>query len=558
MLSSTEHRARYPYLKLIALVALTGALILSLAASAPASAAPTITEYSTNGADPLELTLGPDGNIWYTDGSYVYAMSPSGANLPTIDSSAYSVNAAGIVNAAGDIWFTDGSDIGCIIPGSSPTVTSFPIPAPSGSSGTPYADGITAVSAGTGAALWFTDIGTNTIDNWGVDPQCGHHSGSQLQFPVVGAQLGASCGCNQRAYAHSIAVGPNGNVWFTENGSQRIGEMTPGGFMVGQFPAPPATLSGSPAGIAVGADGNLWFTENSGTADVVGRLTPSGAVTEFPLPNASYGGFSADIVNGPDGNLWFTAGHSVGCMNTAGNSTLYAVPTASANPDGITVGPDGAIWFAEAVGGNIGRLAPAVCGATTAPPSGFRLSVSEAGTGSGGVSGPGFSCYGSCSHPYPAGTTVSLTATPQPGSSFSGWSGACHGTGTCTVTMNSNESVIATFTRTGGGGGVGSCSGDCTTVTVFGGGGVGVISAPPSYRCVSQGTLSIQINSFHRVTYKEITVYVNKKRVKQLKGHRHKTKIVLRKLRKHKITMKVVVNSSSWTVTGTRTYYSCS
>src|SRR5579875_2073073 len=550
-MTSTEARARYSHVRLIASVALMGALILSLAASAPVSAAPTITEYSTNGADPLELTFGPDGSIWYTDGSYVYEMSPSGTNVGPIATSAYSDNAAGIVNAAGDIWFTDGSDIGCIIPGSPATVTTFPIPAPTGSSGTPYADGITAESAGTGAFLWFTDIGTNTIDNWAVDPQCGHHSGSQLQFPLMGAQLGASCGCNQRTYAHSIAVGPNGNVWFAENGSQRIGEMTPSGSMVGQFPAPPATLSGTPAGIAVGPDGNLWFTENSGTADVVGRLTPSGAVTEFPLPAGS--GFSSDIVNGPDGNRWFTAGHSVGCMNTAGNSALYALPTASANPIGITVGTDGAIWFAENLGGNIGRLAPAVCGASAPPPNGFRLSVSEAGTGSGGVSGPNFSCYRSCSHPYPAGTTVSLTATPQSGSSFSGWSGACHGTGTCTVTLNSNASVIATFTRTGEGGGVGSCTGDCTTVTVFGGGGVGVISAPPSYRCVRHDTLSIQINSFHSVTYKQITVYVNKKRVKRLKARRHNAKIVLRRLRKHKVTIEVVVSSSSWTVTGTRT-----
>ncbi len=41
--------------------------------------------------------------------------------------------------------------------------------------------------------------------------------------------------------------------------------------------------------------------------------------------------------------------------------------------------------------------------------------------------------------------TVSLTASPAAGSEFTGWSGACAGTGTCTVTMAQARSVTATF-----------------------------------------------------------------------------------------------------------------
>ena len=92
------------------------------------------------------------------------------------------------------------------------------------------------------------------------------------------------------------------------------------------------------------------------------------------------------------------------------------------------------------------------------------LSVSKSGNGSGTVtsSPAGISCGSTCSHAYPAGTTVTLTAVPAAGSNFAGWSGACTGIAACTVTMSLARSVVATFaglsqtlkvTRTGKGSG---------------------------------------------------------------------------------------------------------
>jgi uncharacterized repeat protein (TIGR02543 family) len=66
-------------------------------------------------------------------------------------------------------------------------------------------------------------------------------------------------------------------------------------------------------------------------------------------------------------------------------------------------------------------------------------------SGSGTVTGSGISCPGTCSATYTYGTNVSLTASPATGYVFSGWSGACSGTGACTVGMTSGESVTATF-----------------------------------------------------------------------------------------------------------------
>ena len=77
-----------------------------------------------------------------------------------------------------------------------------------------------------------------------------------------------------------------------------------------------------------------------------------------------------------------------------------------------------------------------------------NLTVSISGTGAGSVNPDTGSITwigntGVAS--YPTGSVVTLTATPDGGSTFTGWSGACTGTGTCLVTMSTATSVTATF-----------------------------------------------------------------------------------------------------------------
>ena len=78
------------------------------------------------------------------------------------------------------------------------------------------------------------------------------------------------------------------------------------------------------------------------------------------------------------------------------------------------------------------------------------LSIQRNGTGSGIVSSTpsGILCGGDCSETYTAGTSVSLVASAATGSVFSGWSGACSGSGACTVSMALPRSVTATFIAT--------------------------------------------------------------------------------------------------------------
>ena len=83
--------------------------------------------------------------------------------------------------------------------------------------------------------------------------------------------------------------------------------------------------------------------------------------------------------------------------------------------------------------------------ASGAPPSTFALTVVKSGAGTVSSTPAGIKCGRDCSETYGAGTTVVLSAKAGRGSIFSGWSGACSGTGSCSVTMNAAKSVTATF-----------------------------------------------------------------------------------------------------------------
>src|SRR6266508_1669125 len=90
--------------------------------------------------------------------------------------------------------------------------------------------------------------------------------------------------------------------------------------------------------------------------DRIGRITPSGVITEFPLPTA--GGGMVAIAAGPDGSLWFTEydAQQIGRITTGGVITELQIMRRAANPAGIAAGPDGSLWFTEHDGDRIGRI----------------------------------------------------------------------------------------------------------------------------------------------------------------------------------------------------------
>jgi streptogramin lyase len=90
-------------------------------------------------------------------------------------------------------------------------------------------------------------------------------------------------------------------------------------------------------------------------ASKIGRITTAGMITEFPLPTVD--GQPEGITTGPDGALWFveSARDKIGRVTTAGSITEFPVPTSGSGLRRIVAGSDGALWFTENVG-NIGRI----------------------------------------------------------------------------------------------------------------------------------------------------------------------------------------------------------
>ena len=122
--------------------------------------------------------------------------------------------------------------------------------------------------------------------------------------------------------------------------------------------------------------------------------------------------------------------------------TLTAMPDATSTFDG---------WTGDCSGTDDCTIL--LDGARSVTPTFTRitheLSVTLAGAGGGTVTSTpaGIDCGATCAFAYVQGNTVTLTATPDATSTFTGWSGACTGTGECSVTADGAQSVTATFNR---------------------------------------------------------------------------------------------------------------
>jgi serine/threonine protein kinase len=92
------------------------------------------------------------------------------------------------------------------------------------------------------------------------------------------------------------------------------------------------------------ASGIVWFTTH--------QASSAGSISEFPLAANSQ---PQGITAGPDGNLWFTEFNAVKIGRISPNGTVTEFPVPTANPGWITAGHDGNLWFTEYISNTSGR-----------------------------------------------------------------------------------------------------------------------------------------------------------------------------------------------------------
>ncbi|MFY9578972.1 MAG: hypothetical protein WAQ33_06570 [Gaiellaceae bacterium] len=284
----------------------------------PPSAPPPPAERLASGQ---EIALGPDGALWFTqpfsnnigratvsNGALVSVQefpAPTGCHPP------YRFCMDGITTGPdGKVWFTEPvkGKIGRLDP-STGLITEFAIPG----GGFPL-----RITAGPDGNLWFADNGTSSVGRatpLGVitefaipnqDPNAGAHSGDPNY--TYGVNPG-------------ITAGSDGNLWFNEEAGvcnppivcgatfDEIGRITPSGTVLAGYPI---ATSSNVQSLTAGVDGNVWFAEgnasdpqgNFAPGMQIGRLTPSGELTEFVTPTAASAPF--DITRGGDGQIWFS------------------------------------------------------------------------------------------------------------------------------------------------------------------------------------------------------------------------------------------------------------
>jgi streptogramin lyase len=336
-----------------------------------------LTEYPSLGLPfeyPSSIVSAPDGNLWIVSfyGDNIGRITTAGALTGTF---ALSTGAGGwdATGPDGNIWFTTvypANVVGFMTPKGA--VTTYQIPTPNA--------GATGIAAGPDGNMWFlesdveqiakvtpsgviTEYAANGYDWFGIiaGPD------GNLWFPYIYNNI---CGCSAigrittsgtisffpttTAFSApmDVTVGPDANIWFTENGASQIGTMTTDGVMLAEYPT--KTANANVSAITSGPDGNLWFLENTAFG-AVGKMTTSGKVTEYKAQMQS---FENGIISGPDGAIWFGQCYpnSLARVSTAGVVTLVPFTAVDACSDALTVGPDHKIWADEGVAGALGRL----------------------------------------------------------------------------------------------------------------------------------------------------------------------------------------------------------
>ncbi len=175
-------------------------------------------------------------------------------------------------------------------------------------------------------------------------------------------------GLPENSRPRGIAIGADGSLWVVEERANAIAHVDAGnGKLLGEYPIP--TAQADPRYIARGAGDTMWFTEFRGAK--IGTISPDGTIREFSV--GCTGCHPGPIAVDASGNAWFAemnietdrsrptasptyGANVIGRITPQGMVSEFAIPTQNSYPTALFVARDGTIWFTES-GGKIGHMA---------------------------------------------------------------------------------------------------------------------------------------------------------------------------------------------------------
>jgi virginiamycin B lyase len=159
-------------------------------------------------------------------------------------------------------------------------------------------------------------------------------------------------------HPHDVAPADDGQrIWYTAQHAGALGLLDP---ETGEIETVPLGAGSAPHGVIVGPDGAAWVTDG-GLNAIVRVDGETFELSVFPLPGANANLNTAAI--DPEGVVWFTGQNGiVGRVDPArhepGDQAEIIEAPRGQGPYGITVTPDGDIYFASLAGSYLGRILP--------------------------------------------------------------------------------------------------------------------------------------------------------------------------------------------------------
>lgn len=225
----------------------------------------------------VDFTFDTAGNLWFTqvistslsDSMGVVGRIDISGHLSEFPAMAHSQPSGIVAGPDGTMWFTDAErgEIVKITPAGRMSFYYAPVLHDAGD-----------IIAGDDQHIWFSAPGADGIGRIAVD------GALQMFYLPPGSTPG------------SLVWGPDNAVWFLDPGHDAIGRVSPDGMTIA-YPLPAPV--GARAPFIVGRDGNLWCALDHAVA----RVSPSGAITQYALPTLDAA--ITSMVSAPNHHIWF-------------------------------------------------------------------------------------------------------------------------------------------------------------------------------------------------------------------------------------------------------------